>query len=89
MHEDNYPKMRAYFRDVQDFIGLNKKQIMEEVGQRADHCFRWNSSQWDIPTEETYDELIRHFRINKYRGFKPYDELRQVYEQETAGTGIK
>ena len=77
---NNFPTLRGYFKELREYIGLNKKQILEQIGQRADHCFRWNSSQWDMPTSETYQELINTFNIDKWEGFKEYESLRQEYE---------
>ena len=77
---NNFPTLRGYFKELQEYIGLNKKQIIEQIGQRADHCFRWNSSQWDMPTSETYQELINTFNIDKWEGFREYESLRQEYE---------
>ena len=77
---NNFPTLRGYFKELQEYIGLNKKQILEQIGQRADHCFRWNSSQWDMPTSETYQELINTFNIDKWEGFREYESLRQEYE---------
>lgn len=77
---NNFPTMRRYFKELQEYIGLNKKQILESIGQCADHCFRWNSSQWAMPTRETYQELIQNFNIDKWQGYKEYESLRQEYE---------
>jgi len=77
---NNFPTMRGYFKELQAWIGFNKKQILSMVGQRSDHCFRWNSSQWDLPTKETYTELINTFNIDKWDGFREYESLRQEYE---------
>ena len=77
---NNFPTMRGYFKDLQEYIGLNKKQILERIGQNADHCFRWNSSQWDMPTAETYQQLIDIFNIREWDGFREYESLRQEYE---------
>lgn len=76
-----FKSLRDYFKYIQLETGLNKKQIIDKIGQRADHCFRHSSSQWDLPTEETYNELINIFNIDKYEGFKTYKELRQEYEE--------
>ena len=78
---NNFKSLRDYFKYIQSEIGLNKKQIIDKIGQRADHCFRHVSSQWDLPTEETYNELINIFNIDKYEGFKTYEELRNEYEE--------
>lgn len=77
---NNFPTMRKYFKELQEYIGLNKKQILEKIGQNADHCFRWNSSQWDMPTPETYQQLIDTFHINQWDGFREYESLRKEYE---------
>ena len=77
---NNFPTMRGYFKRLQEYIGLNKKQILERIGQNADHCFRWNSSQWDMPTPETYKQLIDTFGIDKWDGFREYEDLRREYE---------
>ena len=78
---NNFKNLRNYFEHIQNFTGLNKKQIIEKIGQRADHCFRWNSPQWDMPTPETYQALIDILEIDKMIGFKEYEELRQEYEE--------
>jgi len=77
---NNFPTLRKYFKELQEYIGLNKKQILEKIGQKADHCFRWNSSQWDLPTKETYQELINVFKIDKWQGFQEYEKGFQEYE---------
>ena len=77
---NNFPTMRRYFKELQAFIGLNKKQIIEHIGQNADHCFRWDSSQWDLPTPETYQQLIAAFNIRDWQGFREYESLRREYE---------
>lgn len=78
---NNFITLRQYFKDIQNYLGLNKKQIIDKIGQKADHCFRHSSSQWDLPTSETYNQLIDVFKINEYDGFKEYKELRQEYEK--------
>lgn len=77
---NNFPTLRKYFKEMMEHIGQSKTNIMEVVGQQADHCFRWKSSQWDMPTEETYNELIKVFGIDKWPGFQQYESLRQQYE---------
>ena len=76
--------LREYFAKVYEFIGKTKKEIMQIVGQKADHCFRLNSSQYSLCTEQTYQELIYVFGIDKMQGFVPYSELRKVQDEYTA-----
>lgn len=70
--------LREYFKKVMQYIGLNKKTIIEKIGQKADHVLRTNSSQFDLCTESTYNELIKVFAIDKMQGFKSFNELEQV-----------
>jgi site-specific DNA-methyltransferase (adenine-specific) len=83
---NNFIPLREYFKEFQAALGMSKKQIIECIGQRADHAFRSDSTQWDLPTEETYQELIK---LNPNHGFTPkeykflvkdYETLRQEYE---------
>jgi site-specific DNA-methyltransferase (adenine-specific) len=76
---NNFMPLREYFKEFQAALGMSKKQIIERVGQRADHAFRYDSTQWDLPTPETYQELIA---LNPDHGFIPkeYEALRQEYE---------
>jgi site-specific DNA-methyltransferase (adenine-specific) len=70
--------LRPYFKQVFEFIGGTKKYIMEVVGQRADHVFRFKSSQFDLCTLETYKDLIRYFEIDKMQGFKEFGYLQSI-----------
>lgn len=70
--------LRPYFKLVFDYIGHTKKAIIEQVGQRADHTFRFNSSQFSLCTKETYEALVYHYCIDSMAGFKTFDELREI-----------
>ncbi len=69
------------------FYVLPRKHIIKKVGSRADHCFRYGSTQWDMPTGETYQELINIFGIDKYNEFRCYEDLKKEYidEEKTLG----
>ena len=78
---NNFPTMRRYFKDLQEFIGLGLKAINARLGhRRAEHCFYWKTTQWDMPTPETYQQLVDVFNIDKWEGFREYESLRQEYE---------
>ena len=70
--------LRPYFKKVLDFIGMNKKAIVERIGQKADHTFRTNSTQFGLCTEKTYNELIEAFSLDFMDDFKYYSELKQI-----------
>ena len=76
---NNFSSLRQYFKDYQEALGLTKLEILDTFGQKADHCFRWGSSQWDMPTEETYNELSK--LPLKYEFVRrEYEDLRREYE---------
>ena len=78
---NNFSTLRKYFKELQEWLGLKLKRINEKLGHRkAEHCFYWKTTQWDLPTKETYQELIDVFNIKKWDGFKEYESLRQEYE---------
>lgn len=76
---NNFSALRQYFKDYQYALGLSKAPIIGRVGQGADHCFRWGSSQWDMPTSETYARLgglpLSHEFVRR-----EYEDLRREYE---------
>ena len=71
-------ELRPYFKKVFEFIGGTKKSIIEKVGQKADHTFRFYSTQYGLCTEKTYLELIEVFGINEMQGFKEFAELKEI-----------
>lgn len=83
--------LREYFKLVLDFIGAKScKEINTKLGhRRAEHCFyvtgkENGSTQFSLCTEQTYQELICIFGIDKMQGFVPYSELRKVQDEYTA-----
>jgi site-specific DNA-methyltransferase (adenine-specific) len=78
---NNFQSLRAYFRDFQKDLGLSLKQINLKLGHRkAEHAFYWNSTQWDMPTPETYAELLL-LPSNSEFIRREYEELRREYEE--------
>ena len=73
--------LREYFKHLLGFIGLTKSEIINRIGQEADHCFRFDSTQFALCTRKTYRELIAEFGINQMLAFKPYDKLEQIDER--------
>ena len=77
---NNFIELREYFKLLQAFIGLSLKKINERLGHRkAEHCFYHSSTQWDLPTDETYKQLIDAFGIDKWEGYKEFLDLRLDY----------
>ena len=61
-------------------VTVARRSIFSNVGGKADHFMRYGSTQWDLCTEQTYNELIDTFGIDKWDGFRSYESLRQEYE---------
>ena len=62
------------------FSIAGRRSIFSKVGGKADHFTRYGSTQWSLPTEETYNELIEKFNLREWQGFRKYESLRQEYE---------
>ena len=76
---EGFHPLRAYFKIIMDYIGLNLKQINSRLGhRRAEHTFYVDSTQYGLCTENTYNELIQAFKIDKMQGFKPFEELKPI-----------
>lgn len=72
---DGVHPLRDYFADVLRFINVPKREILSTIGQRADHTFRVNSSQFSLCTEETYSDIARVYELEAWEGFRDYESL--------------
>ena len=70
--------LRDHFEKVLEYIGETRSKIIETIGQRADHTFRTNSTQYALCTEATYDALITEYDIDRMVGFIPYEKLAEI-----------
>ena len=84
-------ELRDYFKRVLDFIGAKScKEINARLGHRkAEHCFYVTgkgkgSTQFSLCTEQTYNEIVSVFGVDKMDGFLPYVELARLNEKYTA-----
>ena len=73
--------LRDYSADILNFLGITKKQVIEKIGQKADHFFRVDSMQFSLCTKGTYQEMIDIFRIDEMEGFKTYEECFEIERQ--------
>lgn len=60
------------------FYVTPKKALIGEIGQKIDHVTRHGSMQFGLCTEETYNELIDIFEINKMEGFIGFKDLKNM-----------
>lgn len=80
-----YKKLRNYFYELFIKIGLKRLQIKKEIGEKADHCFRFSSSQWSLPTRETYLEIGKRYDLK----LRPYVDLKKEYREEDLKYNLK
>lgn len=91
---NNFKSLRQYFKEFQEAIGGPKSKIIEYVGQEADHCFRWGSTQWRLPTVDTYQRLcelpLKHaFTIRDYEDLRrDYEDLRYPFNLQSGHTDV-
>ena len=78
-------ELRDYFRRVLEFIGAKScKEINLRLGHRkAEHCFYVTgngkgSTQFSLCTEQTYNEIVSVFGIDKMEGFMSYSKLSEI-----------
>ena len=78
---NNFKNLRKYSKELQNFIGLKIGAINKKLKHRkSEHFFYHSSTQWDLCTIEVYKELIKLFNIDKWEGFREYEDLRKEYE---------
>lgn len=71
--------LRQYIKSIIDHIGKTKKQVFAEMGhQGACHFLRYDTDQFSLCTEKTYNELIELYGIDELDGFKTYAELSEI-----------
>lgn len=70
--------LRPYFEKIFKLTGSTKKDIVARVGQGADHVFRFSSSQFSLCTRDTYDKLVRLYKIDKMPDFMDYESLVEI-----------
>ena len=63
------------------FYVLPKKEIINKIGQRADHVFRYGSTQFGLCTKKTYENILDFYNLRNLDWILPYDELVRINEE--------
>ena len=72
----NQHPLRDYVFTLFDFIGKSKKELFAEMGhQGVCHFMRYETMQFGLCTEKTYNELIKLYGIDDQEWFKPFSYL--------------
>ena len=66
------------------YVTEGKRAVKDAIGGKADHTTRIGSSQFALCTEQTYNEIVSVFGIDKMEGFLSYAELARLNEKYTA-----
>ena len=66
------------------YVTDGKRAVKDAIGGKADHTTRIGSSQFALCTEQTYNEIVSVFGIDKMDGFLHYAELARLNEKYTA-----
>ena len=75
----NQHPLRDYCESLFKFIGKNKKDLFKEMGhQGVCHFMRYDSMQFTLCTEKTYNELIERYKIDKMNNFIPFNEMYDI-----------
>lgn len=81
-NKDCFKELREYAYNIREYINYSRERVFKILGHRgAQHFLEPYGPQWNLCTEETYNQLIDIFSIDKYEGFKPYEQLRDEYEE--------
>ena len=86
LDESNSVEIRKYFKSLLEYINKPKKEIINDLGQGLDHCFRYANRTFYLPTESNYQALIDTYKIDKMKGFIPYSELKKQWDEENTVT---
>lgn len=75
--------LRDYARHLISYIGKNCSQIQDDFASwniqqptRVAHFLRPDALQFNLCTEETYNMLIEHYGIDKWSGYRTWDDLK-------------
>ncbi len=76
--------LRAYAKQVKEYINKNIKEIDKAVGnQGIHHFYSFTSTQFSLPTEKTYNKLIELYELNKMEGFRTLEDLKNEWGEPT------
>ncbi len=74
---------RWYSQQLFFFIGKTRRQIHEILGHRKlEFYFMYNGKHFGLLSQQLYEELISKFKINEFKYFLPYEEIKKIWEKE-------
>ena len=80
-------ELRAYSEKVFKFIGKTMKEIKKDIGSYcAQHFFSYRTTQFELPTEKTYDILIKIYKLRDMEGFREYKSISTQWNTDNKNT---
>jgi DNA modification methylase len=75
--------LRKYAGKLRNHINESAKSIMDKMGNRASEHFidRFKTSQFSIPTLETYTKLTKLYKLDELDYYIKYDDLKKQYKR--------
>ena len=76
--------LREYSKNILKYINKTSPQINRDLEHRkSEHFFRHSTTQFNLPTETTYNELINKYNIDKFKNFIKFQELREMWDKNS------
>ena len=63
------------------YVTEGKRAVKDAIGGKVDHTTRIGSSQFALCTEQTYNEIVSVFGIDKMDGFCEWEKLKPIQEE--------
>ena len=74
--------LRRYAEQVKNYINKPIKDIDKAIGnQGVHHFYSFKSTQFELPTEKTYNILIEKYKLREMSGFREYKSLTDEWEK--------
>ena len=87
--------LRPYAKALTEWMGKGEREVLQDFKEwniehptRVSHFLGWNSLQFKLCTAETYDLFIKHYGIDKWEGFRSWEDL-NVEDKAFADKGRK
>jgi site-specific DNA-methyltransferase (adenine-specific) len=79
--ETHVNPLRQYAQSIADYINYNRRITSDAIASRGASYFLEcdkNQKKWFLCTEAIYKKLIEVYKIDKMKGFIPYDQLKAM-----------
>ena len=82
--------LRNYFKSTLNYINRPPKEIRELFAQKSgNHCWYFETTQFALPSEKNYNQLIQEYKIDKMPNFITYDLLKHAKTLENNNKAVK